>query len=194
MKPRPVYYGCLLFLGFFVFIIAYSIKLGDGYYIVDSIKFILLMIIFYWQYERLNFSPWIFFGLGVVMTLHDFGRFGAFNWTLGIFSWDMLTHFAASFIIAIALFAALSKIEMPAFWKGAMIFFIALGIATLGEFAEFGGAIKTPDGKGILGVESLGSPIPWLSPDYWDTMKDLVLNAAGSLIGIAAWLLRKRHS
>ncbi len=188
MKPRPVYYLCLLFISFFVFVIAYSIKLGDGYYIVDSIKFIILIIIFYWQYENLHLNPWILFGLGLVMVLHDLGRFGFFILQAGPFSWDMLTHFGASFMIAIALYAALLNVKMPEAWKGLLIFLIALGIATLGEMVEFGGAIKTPDGKGILGVESLGSPIPWLSPDYWDTMKDLVLNIVGSLVGIAAWL------
>ncbi len=191
--PRSVYYSCLLFLSFFLFVIGYSITLGDGYYIFDSVKFIALIIIFYWQYEKLHLQPWIFFGLGTVMALHDLGRFGFFTLQWAGFSWDMLTHFAASLMIMIALLQAFQNVEISFLWKCVILFFTSLGIATLGEFVEFFGAIHTPDGQGILGVESLGSPIAWLSPDYWDTMKDLVLNALGSIAGIGIWVLFRQQ-
>ena len=76
-------------------------------------------------------------------------------------------------------------------WQIFIVLMSCIGLATIGEFMEFFGALQTPDGQGFLGTEARGSPIEWLSADYWDTMKDLLVNTFGSTAGIITWYIYK---
>lgn len=193
MKTRLTHGSYMLFTGFFLFVIVFALGKKDGHYIFDSIKFIVLISLFYFFFEKLNLSDFIFISLGIAMVLHELGRFGLFNVDVWILPWDVITHFFSSFVIVLALFRVLEKTDMPSGWKAVLVFCSALGLATLGEFLEFFGAVRTPDGRGILGVEARISPISWLSADYWDTMKDLVFNAVGGLFGLGVWHIWRRR-
>ncbi len=120
------------------------------------------------------------------MVLHSMGRFGFFNITVAGLPWDVLTHFISSFFTTLALFKFLEKNNISYGRQVFIVMMSGIGIATTGEFLEFFGAIRTPDGQGLLGTEAKGSPVEWLSPDYWDTMKDLVMNTLGILTGITS--------
>ncbi|MDO8628219.1 MAG: hypothetical protein Q7R56_00510 [Nanoarchaeota archaeon] len=185
---RTTLYPTITAISFFIFIITYSITKKDYYYIFDSIKFIIITLLIYHYHNKLHLTPFTYAFLLIVMILHDLGRFGAFNWDILNLPWDVITHFLASYAITLALYQALP--QLTGFWGKLIIILASIGIATLGEFVEFAGATQTPNGQGILGVESRGSPIPWLSPDYWDTMKDLVLNTLGTIIATIHHLLR----
>ncbi|HLD12387.1 MAG TPA: hypothetical protein VJB87_02215 [Candidatus Nanoarchaeia archaeon] len=183
-------YITTLAITFFFFIISYALLQKDGHYIFDSTKFIIITLILYKYYDHLRLNHFSHLGIISAMVLHSLGRFGAFNWTI-IFPWDVITHFVASYFITLLLYQALPQLQTK---KGLLIILLAsIGIATIGEFIEFGGAIHSPNGQGILGVESKGSPIPWLSPDYWDTMKDLVINTLGSIICIITLFFTQKN-
>ena len=196
MKNKLTNYSYAIFISFFLFVIAFALKSGDKYYILDSILFIIFMTLFYFYFEKMNLDNFTFAFLGIVMAMHGMGRFGFFNYDVyrfWIFPWDTLTHFFASFAITIALFKVLQDSRISYSWKVFIVMMASVGIATVGEFSEFFGAIKSPTGRGLFGIEAGPSPIPWFSEDYWDTMKDLVINAAGSLVGFG-WhhIFRKR--
>jgi uncharacterized membrane protein YjdF len=192
MRPKElkcIYAG---FLAFFFFIIGYSLQKGDGHYIFGTIKFIILATLFYLLFYKINMNVLIFTGLGIAMVLHCMGRFGFFDMTVAGIPWDVLTHFISSFFTALALFKLLEKNNLSYGLQVFIVMLSGIGIATLGEFLEFFGATRTPDGQGLLGTEAKGSPIAWLSPDYWDTMKDLVMNTLGILTGIISWHITKK--
>jgi uncharacterized membrane protein YjdF len=191
-RPKQLKYIYASFLTFFFFIIIYSLQKGDGHYIFGTIKFIIFITLFYLFFNEINMRMAIFIGLGIAMVLHSMGRFGYFNKTLAGIPWDVLTHFISSFFTALALFKLLEKSNLT---NGRQIFFVLLagiGLATIGEFLEFFGATQTPHGQGLLGTEAKGSPVAWLSPDYWDTMKDLLMNALGCTTGIISRYAHKK--
>lgn len=192
MRPKQLKYAYAGFLAFFLYIIIYSLQKGDGHYIFGTIKFIIFVTLFYWFFNKINMNLLIFVGLGIVMVLHSMGRFGFFDKTVAGIPWDVLTHFISSYFTALAIFKFLEKSNLARGWQIFIVLMSGIGIATIGEFLEFFGAIQTPDGQGFLGTEAKGSPIAWLSPDYWDTMKDLVMNTLGILTGIATWYLYKK--
>jgi uncharacterized membrane protein YjdF len=186
MRPKELKFIYAGFLVFFFFIIIYSLQKGDGHYIFGTVKFIIFATLFYWLFNRINMNVLIFTGLGIAMVLHSMGRFGFFNITVAGLPWDVLTHFISSFFTTLALFKFLEKSNISYGRQVFIVLMSGIGIATTGEFLEFFGAIRTPDGQGLLGTEAKGSPVEWLSPDYWDTMKDLVINTLGILTGIAS--------
>ncbi|MDO8555747.1 MAG: hypothetical protein Q7R96_01060 [Nanoarchaeota archaeon] len=189
MKPRIIYYSCLLSLSFYLLIISAGLLKGDGHYIFDTTIFIFITLFFYHTYEKRQIKPYHYILLNTIMIMHSLGRFGAFNWTIWLFHWDVITHIAASFVITLFFNHFLRNANLSTTNKYLLLIIISLGIATIGELTEFAGAVTTPNGQGILGVESRGSPIPWLSPDYWDTMKDLVMNGVGTLLSLASIII-----
>lgn len=197
MKTRTTHYSYALFVSFFLYIIAFALRKGDGHYIKDAVLFIIFITLFYIFFDKLNLNNFAFFFLGTVMAMHGMGRFGFFDYSrfqFWIFPWDTLTHFFASIAISLALFMAIKNVKMSYGFKIFLVLMASIGIATLGEYVEFFGAIKAPEGRGLFATEAGPTPIPWFSEDYWDTMKDLVINAAGSLVGIAGWhVFRKRR-
>jgi hypothetical protein len=100
-------------------------------------------------------------------------------------NWDIYTHAAFSFAMAIILYhVLLDRIRLDRKWICLIIFLLTVGIALLGEFIEFGGTIFLKDGQGLLGLESEAGLFCNVSIDYWDTMSDLAMNALGGILGI----------
>lgn len=189
LKPKRLTLVYIILMGFFLFIIIESLRIGDGYYLSGTVKFIVLMTVFYLFAHKINMNVTIFTGIGFSMVLHSMGRFGFFDKTVLGIPWDVLTHFISSYFTALAVFKFLERSNLAYGWKIFFTLFTCIGIATIGEFLEFFGATQTPHGRGLLGTEAKASPIPWLSPDYWDTMKDLVMNAFGTSIGVLTWII-----
>lgn len=188
-RPKQLKFIYAAFLIFFLYIIIYSLNKGDGHYIFGTIKFIIFITLFFLFFDKINMNLTIFIGLGIAMVLHSMGRFGYFNKTLIGIPWDVVTHFVSSFFTALALFKILEKTNMAYGWQIFFVLLAGIGLAATGEFLEFFGATRTPDGQGLLGTEAKGSPVAWLSADYWDTMKDLLMNTLGLITGIISRFL-----
>jgi len=186
-KYAKMIYG--IFALFFSFVVIYSLSLGERFYVFDSILFITLSSLFFFYYEKLNLNLFSYLIINVAMSLHELGRFGFFSMQFFNVNWDIYTHVIGSIAIAILIYSAL-KSRVRLYEKGFLKYFLlivflaSIGIALVGEFVEFGGTLFLEDGQGLLGLESEAGPFENVSIDYWDTMTDLLANAAGSIIGI----------
>jgi uncharacterized membrane protein YjdF len=178
----PVYAAFILF---FLTVMTYSLVLHERHYVFDSVVCIFFLTIFYVYYNDLKFDVSSFIFIGIGMSLHEMGRFGFYGRQIIGINWDMYTHAVISFAMAVVLYnALLERMKLGRKWICLIIFLLTIGIALVGEFIEFSGTIFLKDGQGLLGLESEAGPFPNVSTDYWDTMSDLAMNAAGAIIGI----------
>ncbi len=189
LRPKGLTIVYIISMGFFLYIIVESLRIGDGYYLSGTVKFIALMTVFYLFFHKLNMNVTIFTGIGFAMVLHSMGRFGFFDKTVMGIPWDVLTHFISSYFTALAVLKLLERSNLVYGWRIFIALMTCIGIATIGELLEFFGATQTPHGRGLLGTEAKDSPISWLSPDYWDTMKDLTMNTFGITIGLISAII-----
>ncbi|MBU2622442.1 MAG: DUF2238 domain-containing protein, partial [Proteobacteria bacterium] len=179
---------------FFVSVVIYSLSLHQRHYVFDSILSAFFLTICYLYYNNLKFDTASFIFIGIGMSMHELGRFGFYGMQFFGINWDIYTHAAISFAMAIILYnALLTRIRLDRKWICLIIFLLTIGIALIGEFIEFGGTIFLKDGQGLLGLESEAGPFSNVSIDYWDTMSDLAMNALGGILGIlySALLNRK---
>jgi len=187
-----IYSGFILF---FLSVMIYSLSLHQRHYVFDSILCIFFLTVFYVYYGDLKFDAASFIFIAIGMSLHDLGRFGFYGRKFFGVNWDIYTHTAISFAMAVVLYNALAeRIKLGKKWICLIIFLITIGIALLGEFIEFSGTIFLKDGQGLLGLESEAGPFTNVSIDYWDTMSDLAMNAAGGILGILYSVILKRKT
>lgn len=185
MKSKSITFIYRTFILFFVSVVIYSLSLHQRHYVFDSILSAFFLTIFYLYYDNLKFDTASFVFIGIGMSMHELGRFGFYGMQFFGINWDIYTHAAGSFAMAIILYhALLDRIKLDRKWICLIIFLLTIGIALLGEFIEFGGTIFLKDGQGLLGLESEAGPFSNVSIDYWDTMSDLAMNALGGILGI----------
>jgi len=185
MKSKSITFIYRTFILFFVSVVIYSLSLHQRHYVFDSILSAFFLTIFYLYYDNLKFDTASFVFIGIGMSMHELGRFGFYGMQFFGINWDIYTHAASSFAMAIILYhALLDRIKLDRKWICLIIFLLTIGIALLGEFIEFGGTIFLKDGQGLLGLESEAGPFSNVSIDYWDTMSDLAMNALGGILGI----------
>lgn len=185
MRSKSITFIYRTFILFFVSVVIYSLSLHQWHYVFDSILSAFFLTIFYLYYDNLNFDTASFAFIGIGMSMHELGRFGFYGMRFFGINWDIYTHAAVSFAMAIILYhALLDRIRLDKKWFCLIIFLLTIGIALLGEFIEFGGTIFLKDGQGLLGLESEAGPFSNVSIDYWDTMSDLAMNALGGILGI----------
>lgn len=188
-----------IFTLFFIFIIIYTLTLKDRFYIFESVLFIIFSSLFYFNYKEMNFNLFTYLLINVGMSLHQLGRFGFYGIQLFGVNWDIYTHFVGSIGIAMIVYNALKtrvNLKEKGFFKYFLliVFLASVTVALIGEFSEFGGTIFFENGQGLLGIEGEAGPYPNISTDYWDTMTDLLANAAGSLAGIGICVLFFRRT
>ena len=194
MRSKNVTFIYWTFILFFVSVVIYSLSLHQRHYVFDSILSAFFLTIFFLYYDNLKFDTASFVFIGIGMSMHELGRFGFYGMRFFGINWDIYTHAASSFAMAIILYhALLDRIRLDRKWICLIIFLLTIGIALLGEFIEFGGTIFLKDGQGLLGLESEAGLFCNVSIDYWDTMSDLAMNALGGILGIlySALLNRK---
>lgn len=185
MRSKIITFIYTAFILFFASVMIYSLSLHQRHYVFDSILSAFFMTVFYLYYDSLKFNAASFVFIGIGMSMHELGRFGFYGMQFFGINWDIYTHAASSFAMAIILYHALLKrIKLDRKWICLIIFLLTIGIALLGEFIEFGGTIFLKDGQGLLGLESEAGPFSNVSIDYWDTMSDLAMNATGGILGI----------
>jgi len=193
MRSKIITFIYTVFILFFASVVIYSLSLHQRHYIFDSIISAFFMTIFYLYYDNLKFNAASFIFIGVGISMHELGRFGFYGMQFFGINWDIYTHAAVSFAMAVVLYNVLpGKISLGRKWICLIIFLLTIGIALVGEFIEFSGTIFLKDGQGLLGLESEAGPFSNVSIDYWDTMSDLAMNAAGGILGILYSLLLKR--
>lgn len=178
-----------LFFAFFIFIIIYSLSLGESFYVPDSILFLVFSTLTYIYYKKLNLNPIVYFIFNIGMGLHLLGRFGFYRMQFFGVNWDIYTHVIGSIGTALLIYSGLStrvNLKEKGFFKYflVIVFLVSVGIALMGEFMEFGGTLFLKNGQGLLGIEGEAGPFKNVSTNYWDTVTDLVANSAGSIIGI----------
>jgi hypothetical protein len=194
MRSKIITFIYTAFILFFVTVMIYSLSLHQRHYVFDSIISAFFMTIFYLYYDNLKFNTASFVFIGIGISMHELGRFGFYGMQFFGINWDIYTHAASSFAMAIILCNVLpGRISLDKKWICLIIFLLTIGIALVGEFIEFGGTIFLKDGQGLLGLESEAGPFSNVSIDYWDTMSDLAMNATGGILGIfySALLSRK---
>jgi len=194
MRSKGITFIYWTFILFFVSVVIYSLSLHQRHYVFDSILSAFFLTIFYLYYNNLKFDNASFIFIGIGMSMHELGRFGFYGMQFFGINWDIYTHAAISFAMAIILYnALLARIRLDRKWICLIIFLLTIGIALIGEFIEFSGTIFLKDGQGLLGLESEAGPFRNVSIDYWDTMSDLAMNALGGILGIiySALLNRK---
>jgi hypothetical protein len=195
MRSKSVTFIYWTFILLFVAVVIYSLSLHQRHYVFDSILSAFFLTTFYLYYDNLKFDTASFVFIGIGMSMHELGRFGFYGMQFFGINWDIYTHAAISFAMAIILYNVLpGRISLGRKWICLIIFLLTIGIALLGEFIEFGGTIFLKDGQGLLGLESEACPFSNVSIDYWDTMSDLVMNAAGGILGILYSALLNRNA
>ena len=194
MRSKSITFIYWAFILFFASVVIYSLSLHQRHYVFDSILAAFFLTIFFRYFDDLKFDTASFVFIGIGMSMHELGRYGFYGMQFFEINWDIYTHAAISFAMAIVLYhALLDRIRLDRKWICLIIFLLTIGIALLGEFIEFSGTIFLKDGQGLLGLESEAGPFSNMSIDYWDTMSDLAMNAAGGILGIfySALLNRK---
>jgi len=194
MRSKSITFIYWAFILFFASVVIYSLSLHQRHYVFDSILSAFFMTIFFRYYDDLKLDTASFVFIGIGMSMHNLGRFGFYGKQFLGINWDIYTHTAISFAMAVILYnALLGRIKLDKKWISLIIFLLTIGIALVGEFIEFSGTIFLKDGQGLLGLESEAGPFSNVSIDYWDTMSDLAMNAAGGILGIlySALLNRK---
>lgn len=194
MRSKIITFIYTAFILFFVSVVIYSLSLHQRHYVFDSILAAFFLTTLYRYYDNLKLDTASFVFIGIGMSMHELGRFGFYGTQFFGINWDIYTHAAVSFAMAIILYhALLDRIKLDRKWICLIIFLVTIGIALLGEFIEFSGTIFLKDGQGLLGLESEAGPFSNVSIDYWDTMSDLAMNATGGILGIfySALLNRK---
>jgi hypothetical protein len=193
MRIKSITFIYTVFILFFVSVVIYSLSLHQRHYIFDSIIAAFFMTIFYRYYDDLKFDAASFIFIGIGISLHELGRFGFYGMQFFGINWDIYTHTVSSFAMAVILYNILpGRISLGRKWVCLIIFLLTIGIALVGEFIEFSGTIFLKDGQGLLGLESEAGPFSNVSIDYWDTMSDLAMNAAGGIIGILYSVILRR--
>lgn len=178
------------FLLFLAYIAALSIRQASGAYLFESIFFAVVATAFF--RKELGVGMFFYGCLLLAMTIHTLGIFGFYALSLEGVHYDALTHAFGSFAIAGVVYSLLRKrivvkgrLDTTLFFSA--VFLASLGVAVLGEFVEFSGMVfLNSGGHGLLGVE----PDPahfGLSREYYDTMTDLLFNAAGSVVALV-WI------
>jgi len=193
MRSKIITFIYAIFILFFMSVVIYSLSLHQRHYVFDSVLAAFFMTIFYLYYDNLKFDIASFIFIGIGMSMHNLGRFGFYGKQFLGINWDLYTHTAISFAMAVILYNALiERIKLGKKWICLIIFLVTIGIALVGEFIEFSGTIFLKDGQGLLGLESEAGPFSNVSIDYWDTMSDLAMNATGGILGILYSILVNR--
>jgi len=129
-------------------------------------------------------TPFVFM-IELAIFLHAYGvLFGTYDFLVW---WDTVTHFISSVTVALCVFYALlvisefdKKLRIPPKWMPLLIFLVMMTFGAYWEVFEF-------FVDQITGTNMQYSP--------WDTLRDLVCDAAGALIvSIYAYLYMKKHN
>jgi uncharacterized membrane protein YjdF len=191
-------YILIIFLAVMSAIIFFKYQTG---WIKDFISIIILIVALYLLYAKLRITPLAFAFICSALIVHSLGAFGFYAKTPIFFNipYDTLTHFLSTFAatILVADFLSFSltkskKFKFNDFIVLLLVFLAALGIGALFETMEFTGYLAWGHGQGFFqfGSGDYGNLYnadlltQIVGGGYFDTMKDLMINMVGALVGV----------
>lgn len=175
-------------------------------YILDSIGFILLTVVFYLLYKTLNMNLPIFIMLQFSFILHNLGIFGFYNVSPTYLLWDNLVHFVFIFAFSLLLFNYIKQYMDKRLFSSKtlvlilVVFIASLGVGSITENLEFIGFSALGEGSGgfyfgdgdysLPGPEILDVfPLHVLGGAWLNVMWDLIFNFMGALSGVLVMIL-----
>ena len=193
MKKRflQLFLSVLIFITFIL--VAYFINVKE--YILDSILFIVLIVLMNYYYDKFSFNEVSYWFIVLGMMSHNLGVLGWYNQSPFIIQYDHITHFVGFIGVGMFLYEYLkvfNKVE-----RIIIVLLISLGIGSLIELIEFIGYLKLGVGDGLFYYGGIGDTgvnlraMDAVGGGWLNTMWDLVYNLFGSLLGI---VLRKIRS
>lgn len=199
MAGKNVFVSLVLGLGisiFFVLILMSFVWRNTGF-VPDMIFFIILLVFFYFTYERWNLNLPIYTMLIIGFIPHALGFMGFYASTPVWIQWDHVTHFFSIFGFGLLFFNFLHQWMDRKFFTHktlflvAVVFLAASGIGVVIEIIEFGGFLVYGFGEGALafgaGDAAPGQIVTSIEEieaygvGWFNTMYDLVYNSLGAL-------------
>jgi len=196
---------------YIIFLVVYFISaiysfLNKSQWLIDNVAAIaLLTFVFlisgWFKIEKIEF---ILFNSALL--IHNLGSFGFYELNFGILAYDDIVHLIASGIAAYIIFNFIirklsikkkQKVKHSIIKENKVIFMflVIASVAMLGvivELIEYIGFMFFGPGEGILFVGSGDSgAIGDIAGQYLDTMRDIVMNTIGSIIGSLVYYYSK---
>ncbi|MBI2657415.1 hypothetical protein HYX08_01830 [Candidatus Woesearchaeota archaeon] len=174
----------ILFFSYFV-LLALWVKYLSGRQFAQAIDVsvaLVIIMLFYMNYNRLNQDNTSFFFLVSALALHNLGLYS--TRLFGI-NFDHYMHFAGSFAVAMVadrLIGEKSRVK-----RLFLITIIALGVGSVSEIVEWTGFALFGDGDGffLYGMGDEGG--------YTNVNLDMIFNGMGGLaMGLVAWFRGKK--
>lgn len=195
MKTRTII--TIISLLLFLWFIWYESTHGVQEYVADTIFFMVLTLILYALYTKLDLDVMSYTSFIIALLLHNAGAFGWYNISPLPLQWDHITHITGIFAPTLILFRFSRRFfAANKFHNTYVILFTilaALGIGVIVEFYEFAGYFIVGEGVGGLG-QGEGDFTTELGESLWlNTMLDMVFNAVGALLGLTVGVLLKYH-
>ena len=168
-------------------------------FVNDSIIFIILILFFYFTYDRWNLTTPIFAFLILSLIPHNLGIFGYYLNSPIFIQWDHFTHVLPIMAVSMLFFRFLKPYMDDRFsFKTFLLILVALtaalGAGTFIEKAEFAGFLVNGFGEGGFAfgagdalpgqVATTVEEIEAFGGGWFNTMWDLIYNFFGALIGI----------
>ena len=188
--------GILIFL----ILIALGYLTGIKEFVLDSVIFIILILFFYFSYDKWNLSTPVFAFLILSFIPHNLGIFGFYFQSPLPIQWDHVTHFFPIMAFSMLFFRFLMPYMDKRFFSLKTLFLLlvaltaALGVGTFIENAEFLGFLVNGFGEGAFAfgagdalpgqVATSVEEIEAFGGGWFNTMRDLIWNLAGALAGL----------
>ncbi|MBT3940429.1 DUF2238 domain-containing protein [Candidatus Woesearchaeota archaeon] len=159
----------------------FSLKSGNlefAYYIPLLVIFTIGLLVYN---KELHLTNHILLAFAIIIVLHVFGGLihlsgtRLYDMTFGILRYDNIIHAFASFISALVAYNVLrphldKSVKKRYVYFGLILLLLTFGLGAVNEILEFIAVVYFNAGAGVGG--------------YVNTLKDLIFNAIGALIGV----------
>ena len=194
MKVRQVItlIGIILFVAFIIY---EAPRVPE--YVPDTMFFIVLAIILFLVYEKLDLDLASYSLALLGLLLHNAGAFGWCNISPLPIQWDHITHVVGIAAATLLLFRSCRRFLTANKHHNRFLFLVillaSLGIGVIIEFYEFAGYFIVGEGAGGLG-QGEGDIATELGDSLWlNTMLDMVYNLLGAFIGLGMGYALRYH-
>ncbi len=211
---RLMFFTLVAFVLYNVFLVIYSVQIGNFYAIKGQAGFTILALgLFYFRKElKMGAMAFLFISGGFAVHLsHVLGKL--YQNTSLLVPWDYLSH-GVFFIGAAIYFFGLRKKEIDVEWVFCFenwfllftLFLTVSGIGVLIELGEYSGYVFLEDGgyeifgggdyEGIVITDEVISDIEFHGGGWFDAMTDFVVNsvaALGTLLVMFVWYVRSER-
>lgn len=195
-KQRYFIYGffAIVYVSFGVFN-----YLNSSQWLLDNVLSLFFLTAFFLLAKWLHVGKVSFILFNVALLSHNLGAFGLYSISWGIFGYDNVVHFLSSFVAAYIVFNFIAyKLHVKQHKKSTfddhvpvLILLVISLVAMMGvliEVMEFIGYTYLGAGDGIffVGAGDSGDEAD-VTGQYVDTMSDILVNAAGTLLGVLVY-------